>query len=211
MQNLDINKLIEFKDDKFNPVVLVNEPDARVVLLCLRAGQKVPEHSAAGVVTVQGITGHATFYDGDEPCEMFAGMLVRLEPGRPHRVEAHEDAALLVTITKIPQAASAGEAPSMPERELDLRGVPRPERHPLVFSLFDRLAVGESFIIFNDHDPQPLRMQIEQMREGEMNWEYIERGEGMFRIRITRTAPAAGRQGVVSTGTAESPTSIGRA
>jgi uncharacterized protein (DUF2249 family)/quercetin dioxygenase-like cupin family protein len=210
MRKLDINKLIEFKDNKFNPVVLVNEPDARVVLLCLRAGQKVPEHSAAGVVTVQGITGHATFYDGDGPCEMFAGMLVRLEPGRPHRVEAHDDAALLVTITKTPQAAKTDEAPPMMERELDLRGVPRPERHTLVFALFDRLAVGKSFALVNDHDPQPLRMQIEQMREGEMNWEYIERGEEMFRIRITRIAPA-GRQGAVSTGTAESPTSIGRA
>jgi uncharacterized protein (DUF2249 family)/quercetin dioxygenase-like cupin family protein len=209
MQKLNINEFIKFDDGKVTPVVLVSEPDTRIVLLCLRAGQKVPEHSAAGVVTVQAITGHATFYDGDEPCEMFAGMLVRLGPGRPHRVEAHKDAALLVTIAKTPRAAATVESPPTKERELDLRGVPRSERHPLVFDLFDRLAAGESFIIFNDHDPQPLRMQIEQMREGEMGWEYIERGEGSFRIRITRIAPAAGRQGAVSAGTPESPASIG--
>ncbi len=44
MQKLNINELIEFKDEKFNPKVLVNEPGTRIVLLCLRAGQVVPEH-----------------------------------------------------------------------------------------------------------------------------------------------------------------------
>ena len=47
MQRLDINDLIEINDEKFNPVVLVNEPDMRLVLLCLRAGQQVPEYSVA--------------------------------------------------------------------------------------------------------------------------------------------------------------------
>ena len=37
VQILDINKLIEFDDQKFNPKVLVNEPQMRIVLLCLRA------------------------------------------------------------------------------------------------------------------------------------------------------------------------------
>jgi hypothetical protein len=36
MQRLDINDLIEFNDEKFNPIVLVNEPDMRLLLLCLR-------------------------------------------------------------------------------------------------------------------------------------------------------------------------------
>jgi uncharacterized protein (DUF2249 family)/quercetin dioxygenase-like cupin family protein len=207
MLKLNINEFIQFNDEKFNAVVLVNEPDSRIVLLCLRAGQNVPEHSAAGVVTVQAVTGHVTFFDGAEPYEMFTGRLARLEPGRTHRVESHEDSALLVTIIKNPQSATSGGAPSGIEHELDLREVPRPERHPLVFARFDRLAVGDSFVIINDHDPRPLRTQIEQMREGEMSWEYIERGERIFRIRIYRIAPA-GRQEAVSAGTPESPTTI---
>jgi len=105
MQKLNINELIEFKDEKFNPKVLVNEPGTRIVLLCLRGGQVVPEHSAQGSVTVQAITGHVTFYDGSEPCEMFAGTLVRLSANRPHRVEAHQDSALLVTVTNASAAA----------------------------------------------------------------------------------------------------------
>lgn len=106
----------------------------------------------------------------------------------------HTDTALRVTMINTSRAVERRGEPRRTERELDLRLMPRPERHPLVFAAFDRLAVGESFVLVNDHDPQPLRMQIERMREGEMSWDYIERGAGRFRIRITRAAPAAGGQ-----------------
>lgn len=209
MQPLDVNDFIEFKDQKVNPVVLANEPDMRLLLLCLRAGQQVPEHSAAGSITVQAISGRATFYDGDEPCEMYAGSLVRLDAGRAHRVEAHTDTALLVTMVKPSQTVESPGELCATEQEIDLCLMPRPERHPLVFAAFDRLAVGESFIIFNDHDPQPLRIQIEQMREGEVDWEYIERGPDTFRLRLTRIAPPTGNVGPVNTGMAKAPVSIG--
>jgi quercetin dioxygenase-like cupin family protein len=100
MRRLDINNHIEFRDGKFNPVVLIDAPDVRLLLLCLRAGQQVPEHAAAGGITVQTITGYVAFYDGDEVYEMSAGSLLRLDAGRAHRVEAHTDAALLVTMLK---------------------------------------------------------------------------------------------------------------
>ncbi|HEX7176738.1 MAG TPA: DUF2249 domain-containing protein [Pyrinomonadaceae bacterium] len=209
MQRLDITNLIEFNDLKFNPVVLVNEPDLRLVLLCLRAGQQVPEHSAAGGITVQAITGRVTFYEGDEACEMSAGTLVRLDAGRAHRVEAHTDAALLVTMVKTPRAARPDDGPPAAEREIDLCLLPRSERHPLVFDVFDRLAVGESFIVLNDHDPHPLRMQIDQLREGELGWEYVVRGPDTYRVRLTRIAPPVGDAGPVNSGRAESPAAVG--
>jgi uncharacterized protein (DUF2249 family)/quercetin dioxygenase-like cupin family protein len=207
MQRLDINDLIEFDDHKFRPVVLASGPDVRLVLLCLRAGQTVPEHSAAGSITVQAITGLATFYDGEEACEMFAGTLVRLDAGRAHRVEARTDVALLVTMIKPPRAAAG--RPTVAEREIDLCLMPRAERHPAVFDAIDRLAVGESFVIFNDHDPRPLWVQIEQLRGGEVTWEYLERGPDTFRVRIARVAPPAGRRGAVGAGTVEQPLTIG--
>jgi len=189
VQILDINKLIEFDDQKFNPKVLVNEAPVRVVLLCLRAGQQVPEHQANGPVNVQAISGRVTFYDGAEPCEMSAGMLVRIEAGRPHRIVSHQDSALLVTLVRNPETAVPQvlePVSSVKLSELDLRDTPRPERHPIVFNAFDRLEEGESFVLINDHDPQPLRRQMERIREGEAGWEYIERGPEFFRIRITR-------------------------
>lgn len=194
MQILDINKLIEFDDQKFNAKVLMNEPNMRMVLLCLRAGQHVPEHSTNGPVNVQAISGHVTFYDGPEPCEMSEGMLVRVEANHPHRVVAHQDSALLVTLIKNPGIAVSQvlePGTSVTLSELDLRDTPRPQRHPLVFTAFDCLEEGESFVLINDHDPQPLRRQMERTREGEVAWEYIERGPEFFRIRITRARQPA--------------------
>ena len=209
MQKLDLNNLVEFKHRKINPKILITDPGQRMVLLCLRAGQQIPQHSNAGTVTVQCITGHATFYDGDEPCEMFAGTLVRLEANRPHRVEAHKDAALLVTITRLLQPAAPDNPALAAQRVFDLRPVPRPERHALVFTAFDGLALNESFVFINDHDPQPLRMQIEHMRANEMKWEYVERWPEAFRVRVTRVALPANWIGSVSGGTADQPVMIG--
>jgi uncharacterized protein (DUF2249 family) len=76
-----------------------------------------------------------------------------------------------------------------PTAELDLRPIPHGRRHGLVFAAFDQLAESESFVIINDHDPAPLRMQMEFMRHGELNWEYLQRGPEDFRVAIKRVAP----------------------
>lgn len=78
--------------------------------------------------------------------------------------------------------------------ELDLREVERFRRHPLVFAKFDALTIGESFVLINDHDPIPLHGQMEAMRPQQLAWEYIERGPGIFRIRVSRTAPLTGSE-----------------
>lgn len=76
--------------------------------------------------------------------------------------------------------------------ELDLREVERFRRHPLVFAKFDALEVGESFVLVNDHDPMPLHGQMDAMRPQQLEWEYIVRGPGIFRIRVSRIAPLTG-------------------
>jgi uncharacterized protein (DUF2249 family) len=141
---------------------------------------------------------------------MFAGTLVRIDAGRPHRVEAHQDAVLLVTMIKTRRAAVSKASPDLASAVsvLDLRQVPRAMRHPMVLDAFDSLSVGDSCILVNDHDPQPLRIQIEQIRDGEMRWEYIERGPGAFRIHVTRVAPNSVNAGPVNTGTEGSPVTI---
>jgi uncharacterized protein (DUF2249 family) len=67
-----------------------------------------------------------------------------------------------------------------------------------VFAAFDALQPEESFEIVNDHDPSPLRMQMEFMRAGQLIWEYVERGPEAFRVRITRIKPPAGRKSMAS-------------
>lgn len=189
MQKYNLQELIEYNDSRFNPKVLVNEPGYRMVLLNLRKGQSVPEHANQAVVTVYAITGHITFYENAEPIDLRAGEVVRVAAGAQHHLEAHEDSALYVLAAGQSAAKPAIEAPRA--EELDLRDVPRPLRHSLVFQKLDALPTGGSFIVVNDHDPVPLSMQIDSMRPGQAAWEYIKRGPDIFRIRIRRVAPAA--------------------
>jgi uncharacterized protein (DUF2249 family) len=73
-------------------------------------------------------------------------------------------------------------------RDLDLRQTARDRRHPTVFYAFDGLTVGESFFIVNDHNPLPLRGQLEQLRPGEAAWETVIDGPDQFRIKVSRIA-----------------------
>lgn len=199
MEKIKVTDLIEFNDKKFNPKVLVNEPGYRMVLLNLKAGQSVPEHANPGRVTVYAVRGHITFYQGSEPCDLCEGEVVHIPAGSLHHLDAHEDSALFVLAT-----ADGPEKKQDKSELIDVRTIPHYERHALIFQKFDALAVGESIRLLNDHDPVPLGMQFEQMRPGQMKWEYIERGPLEFRIRITRVAPGSesdtpfqGKQGLV--------------
>jgi uncharacterized protein (DUF2249 family) len=71
---------------------------------------------------------------------------------------------------------------------LDVRNTPPPQRHPLIFSTFESLAPGESFVLVNDHDPKPLYYQFKFEREGQFDWEYLEEGPEDWRVRISKTA-----------------------
>jgi len=45
--------------------------------------------------------------------------------------------------------------------ELDGRTLPHGGRHEIIFAALDELALGEAFVILNDHDPRPLRCQFD--------------------------------------------------
>lgn len=185
----NLNDLAEFNDSRFNPKVLINEPGYRMVLLSFRSGQSIPEHAAPGKVTIYAMRGHVHFFEGEAGCDLRAGEVVSLTAGAKHHVDAIEDSVLLVLATGV-QAADAALPVDLSE-ELDLRAVPRPERHPMIFAKFDALPVGTSLRLLNDHDPIPLHRQFETLRAGQALWEYIERGPELFRIRIRRVAPSS--------------------
>ena len=104
------------------------------------------------------------FYEGDECCDMVPGKLIRMAPGRPHRLEAKQDSRL--------------------------RPAPRERRHSTVFYAFDNLAPSESFLLVND-DPQPLHAQMEELRPGELTWEYEVQGPYEFRIKVSWVASSS--------------------
>jgi len=72
-------------------------------------------------------------------------------------------------------------------RELDVREIAPRVRHPLIFSTFDELKSGDSFVLVNDHDPKPLYYQFEAERHDQFRWEYLVTGPEEWQVRITRT------------------------
>lgn len=70
---------------------------------------------------------------------------------------------------------------------LDVREVAPRTRHPLIFSTFDGLQPGQSFVLVNDHDPKPLFYQFQAERTGQFDWEYLATGPEEWQVRITRT------------------------
>jgi uncharacterized protein (DUF2249 family)/quercetin dioxygenase-like cupin family protein len=71
--------------------------------------------------------------------------------------------------------------------ELDVRSVPKPQRHPQIFARFASLEPGASFVLVNSHDPKHLREEFERDHPGAYDWSYLESGP-VWRIRITRLA-----------------------
>ena len=71
--------------------------------------------------------------------------------------------------------------------ELDVRQIPKSQRHPMIFARFDALAAGESFVLVNSHDPTHLREEFARDRPGAYDWRYLSsQAERLWRIRIIR-------------------------
>ncbi len=85
--------------------------------------------------------------------------------------------------------AEESDAPGGPavKTTLDVRTIPPPQRHPLIFQTFESLKPGEAFILVNDHDPKPLYYQFSAERPGTFGWTYLERGPEVWRVLISRT------------------------
>lgn len=71
---------------------------------------------------------------------------------------------------------------------IDVRTIAPYERHAQIFGRLDALGAGESLQIVNDHDPVPLRMQLEGRAPGQFQWAYLEAGPRQWQIEITKLA-----------------------
>ncbi|AUH68061.1 MULTISPECIES: DUF2249 domain-containing protein [Gordonia] len=78
----------------------------------------------------------------------------------------------------------------MPDVTLDVREIPKPQRHPKIFGIFDSLDVGEAIILINDHDPRHLHDEFDERLPGGYGWDYLVREKRDYRIRISKTTAA---------------------
>ena len=70
--------------------------------------------------------------------------------------------------------------------ELDVRTIPPARKHPTIHARLEELAPGEMLTLLNDHDPRPLRFELEHDHPGAFTFEYAESGPEIWRVNIRR-------------------------
>jgi uncharacterized protein (DUF2249 family) len=73
---------------------------------------------------------------------------------------------------------------------LDVRALPAPQRHPRIFTLLDQLLPGQELVLINDHEPRPLRYQIQATLPECFAWEPRQTGMHEWKVRIRRLRPS---------------------
>ncbi len=89
-----------------------------------------------------------------------------------------------IRVTKS-QGAKGEQKPGI--EEFDVREMPPPQRHKTIFEKFDGLRSGEGFILINDHDPKPLYYELRSVRGEVLEWDYLEKGPKVWRVKILKT------------------------
>lgn len=83
--------------------------------------------------------------------------------------------------------APSDDATVLPE-DLDVRPLAPAQRHARIFEAVGALQPGEAFVLANDHDPKPLRYQLDAEEPGQIEWTYLAEGPEVWRVRIARAA-----------------------
>jgi uncharacterized protein (DUF2249 family) len=92
-----------------------------------------------------------------------------------------------ILVTKKKRAEAT---PKSALEDFDVRDMPPPQRHKSIFEKFDGLRAGEGFVLVNDHDPKPLYYELRSVRGEVLDWDYLESGPKVWRVRIRKTKDA---------------------
>jgi uncharacterized protein (DUF2249 family) len=70
------------------------------------------------------------------------------------------------------------------ERVIRVGDIEPRQRHGLIGQLFDHLDPASSLQLVVDHDPRPLRYQLEARYGARCDWSYLEQGPDVWRVRL---------------------------
>ena len=73
-------------------------------------------------------------------------------------------------------------------QRLDIRVLLPHASHERVFEAWRALAPGASFTLYSDDDARSLFYLLEAEHHGDVEWEYLQLGPGLWRIRVGRAA-----------------------
>ncbi len=72
--------------------------------------------------------------------------------------------------------------------ELDVRVLPPPKKHVTIHEKLKQLKPGEALRITNDHDPRPLRFELDHDYPNRFAFEYLESGPVTWLVDIVRSS-----------------------
>lgn len=78
--------------------------------------------------------------------------------------------------------------------EIDVRAIPTWERHPKIMTLFDGLEEGGELLIRSDHEPRPLRSELEHTRHGQYVWLQRMISGDLWEVTLRRVRGAGSRE-----------------
>lgn len=99
---LSLESFVRFDDEKPAIETLAESGHARLVLVCMRAGQVLKDHKSASQVTAHFLRGNGVFAVDGTAAEAGPGTLFFVEPGRFHRIHATTECVVLVILTPHP-------------------------------------------------------------------------------------------------------------
>ena len=98
----------EWREGRRNAITLRKGEGLNVVLLVMRAGDRLDEHSAPGSISLSVREGRIRFGAEGEVVEAGAGTVLACDAGVRHSVEALSDAVCLLNIASVGAARGSG-------------------------------------------------------------------------------------------------------
>ncbi len=84
--------------------------------------------------------------------------------------------------------------------DLDVREMPPRDRHQTIFENLANLGPGETLTLVNDHDPVPLRYQLDAEQPEHFRWDYRESGPERWVVDITSRARVFDARPILASG-----------
>ncbi|MGZ3509581.1 MAG: DUF2249 domain-containing protein [Vulcanimicrobiaceae bacterium] len=81
---------------------------------------------------------------------------------------------------------------------MDVRTIPKRERHAKIFEAFDALEESNALLVLSDHEPRPLHAQFEAAYAGGFVWSQRCVGDGRWEVRLRKYAAPAQENAVLA-------------
>lgn len=121
----------------------------------------------------------------EDPVELHEIFINKFEGRHKWIYKKKSDVEYVVHLTKQDDSGLGDDGFSV-VNEFDLRPHQPTERHELFYKAFADIGPGEAFEFVNDHDPKPLYYQMEAESKDPFNWEYLQKGPEVWKVRVIK-------------------------